>query len=72
MKPLLHKGLMIIAVGMAAIGLSGCVYYPDYGYGYGYPSYVAPPVVSGNVVFGGGWGGGWDRGGWGDRGDWRH
>lgn len=80
MKPILRKGLVLVAVGAAAIGLSGCVYYPStYGYGYGggypaysAPAYVAPPVVTGSLFFGGGWGGGGYRGGWGDRdGGWR-
>ncbi|MGC9269985.1 hypothetical protein [Acidiphilium sp.] len=78
MKPILRKGLVLLAAGAAAIGLSGCVYYPSsygYGGGYGYPAYVAPaPVVSGSLFLGGGyWGGGWggDHDGWGGgRGGW--
>lgn len=55
---------MVAALGLAALSLAGCVYYPSGG-GYGYaPGYYAPayaygpaPVV---VVHGGwGWGGGW-------------
>lgn len=75
MKPILRKTMVMIALGSAAIGLSGCVYYPStYGYGYGggygggyaAPAYVAPaPVVTGGLFLGGDWGGGWG-GGWGD------
>lgn len=69
MKPIYRKGLLTAAAIVAALGLSGCVYYPDYGYGYGYgyPAYAAPPVA-GSISIGTGWGGGWG-GGWGDR-DW--
>ncbi|MDD2878249.1 MAG: hypothetical protein PHT60_08730 [Acidiphilium sp.] len=74
MKPILRKGLVLVAAGVAAIGLSGCVYYPSgygYGYGYGYPAYVAPaPVVTGSVVIGGGYWGGWGRGWGGGYGGW--
>jgi hypothetical protein len=70
MKPILRKTLLLVLVSAAAIGLSGCVYYPStYGYGYGggytAPVYVAPaPVVTGGIFLGGGYGGGYDRG-WG-------
>ena len=47
-------------VAAVALGLSGCVAYPDPYYGYGYPAYYAPPVA-GSVYIGGG--GGWYRGG---------
>ncbi len=56
---------MVVALGLAATSLAGCVYYPSgyaYGPGYAAPAYAyAPPV---NVVVGGGWGwgGGWGRG----------
>ncbi|HWE72577.1 MAG TPA: hypothetical protein VG328_05400 [Stellaceae bacterium] len=54
-------------VAAVALGLSGCVAYPDPYYGYGgYPSYYGPPVA-GSVYIGGG--GGW-HGGWGYR-HWR-
>lgn len=76
MKPVIRKVLLTGVAGLAAIALSGCVYYPrSYGYGYGggygdgyyaAPAYVAPPVVSGSVTLGGWWwgGGDHDRGGW--------
>jgi hypothetical protein len=62
----------LIALTLSAAALSGCVYYPSYGYGgyggYGY-GYAAPPVVvaPGPFIFGGyggGWRGGYGRGGW--------
>ncbi|MCU4160550.1 hypothetical protein AiwAL_10600 [Acidiphilium sp. AL] len=82
MKPMFRKILLMTAVGAAALALSGCVYYPGYGYGYGGyggygygGGYYAPPV-SGSVTLGGGWWGGgddWGDGGgdWGDGGGWR-
>ena len=51
----------VVALVLAGMSLTGCVYYPSgYGYGYGYgpgyygPAYVGPPV--GVVIGGGGWG----------------
>ncbi|MHB1304286.1 MAG: hypothetical protein ACYCZB_12550 [Acidiphilium sp.] len=79
MKPIYRKGFLAAVAIVAALGLSGCVYYPGYGYGYGgggygygggggyYPAYGAP--VSGSISIGTGWGGGWG-GGWGDGDDW--
>lgn len=68
----MSSGWMRLAlVAAVALGLSGCVAYPDPyyggGYGYGYPAYYGPPVT-GSVFIGGG-GGGWNRG-WGHR-NWR-
>jgi hypothetical protein len=52
-----------------ALGLSGCVAYPDPYYGYGgYPGYYAAPVA-GSVYIGGG--GGYHHGGWGGYHHWR-
>lgn len=53
----------LAALGLAAI-LSGCVAYPDYGYGY-QPGYYAPAYgypSGGYVAIGGGWG--WGDHGW--------
>lgn len=81
MKPTARKTLMAAAAGLVAIGLGGCVYYPNgyYGYGYGYdggyygyPVYAAPPVVSGNVTIGGWWWGGHDGWSGGHPRRWRH
>jgi hypothetical protein len=51
------------ALIIAGLSLTGCVVYPDNGYGgrqaYYAPAYIAPPPI---VVVGGGWGWG---GGWG-------
>lgn len=62
------------ALVVAALGLSGCVYYPTYGYPYS-TAYAPAPPVYGSVTIGGGWYGGWggdrddddhdhDHGGW--------
>jgi len=52
----------IAALVLSATALSGCVYYPGYGYGGGY-GYAAPPVVvvPGPIIVGGygGYGRGW-------------
>ena len=75
------KLLFLAGVGVAALGLGGCAYYPGfgngYGGGYGYPGYApayggyaAPaPVISGGLVLGGGYWGGDGGDGWGDGGD---
>jgi hypothetical protein len=56
-------------VAAVALGLSGCVAYPDPYYGYGgYPGYYAAPVA-GSVYIGGG--GGYHHGGWGGYHHWR-
>ena len=57
-------------VAAVALGLAGCVAYPDpyYGYGYGYPAYYGPPVSGSIFIGGGGWHNGWHEG-WGHR--WR-
>jgi hypothetical protein len=56
----MSSGWMRLAlVAAVALGLAGCVAYPDPyygGYGYGYPAYYGPPVT-GSVFIGGG--GGW-------------
>jgi hypothetical protein len=63
----MSSGWMRLAlVAAVALGLAGCVAYPDPyygGYGYGYPAYYGPPVT-GSVFIGGG--GGWHDG-WGRR-----
>jgi hypothetical protein len=61
-SPFLRRRLRAAAaLCVLAVGLAGCVVYPDQGYGYG-PAYYAGPVVAPSIVVGGGWG--W-RGGWG-------
>lgn len=78
MKPIVNKITLAAAAGLAAILLSGCVYYPQqYGYGGGYYAYpygpapYAPaPAINGSVTFGGWWWGGHDDD-WHDRG-WHH
>ncbi len=49
----------LFALGALALTLSGCVVYPNGGYGGGYyapaPAYYAPPVAF-DFGFGGGWG----------------
>jgi len=52
-------------VAAVALGLAGCVAYPDpyYGYGSGYPYYYGPPVT-GSVYIGGGWHDGWHHRDW--------
>jgi len=56
-------------VAAVALGLSGCVAYPDpyYGSGYGYPAYYGPPVA-GSVYIGGG---DWHHHDWEDHRHWR-
>jgi hypothetical protein len=69
MEVTMRSGWMRFAlVAAVALGLSGCVAYPDPYYGYGYPAYYGPPVA-GSVYIGGGGGGGWHDG-WGHR-HWR-
>jgi hypothetical protein len=61
--------MRFLLVAAVALGLTGCVAYPDpyYGGGYGYgPAYYGPPVT-GSIFIGGG--GGWHDG-WGRR-HWR-
>jgi hypothetical protein len=55
--------MRFLLVAAVALGLSGCVYDPYYGYGYGYPGYYAPPVA-GSVFIGGGWHDGWGHRHW--------
>ena len=59
--------MRFLLVAAVALGLSGCVYDPYYGYGYGYPGYYAPPVT-GSVYIGGG---GWHHRDWDDHRHWR-
>jgi hypothetical protein len=48
-----------------ALGLSGCVAYPDPYYGYGgYPAYYGPPVAGSVYIGGGGWHDGWGHRHW--------
>lgn len=49
----------VVALALTGAALSGCVYYPDGGYGYGGGYYGAPAYVAPPVVVGGWWG-------WGD------
>jgi hypothetical protein len=55
----------VLALGVLAVSLAGCVVYPNNGYyggGYAYapppPAYYAPPVAF-DFDFGGGWGHHW-------------
>jgi len=56
----------IAALALAAVTLSGCVYYPNRtAYGYGGGGYYAAPAVvvaPAPIVVGGYWGGGWGGG----------
>lgn len=65
----------VVAATLGLLGLSGCVAYDPYDYGYYYPApaYYGPAYVPAPVVVGGGWGwgggwhgggGGWHGGGW--------
>lgn len=59
--------MRFLLVAAVALGLSGCVAYPDpyYGYGgYGYPAYYGPPVTGSVFIGGGGWHDGWGRRDW--------
>lgn len=52
-------------VAAVALGLSGCVAYPDPYYGYGgYPAYYGPPVAGSVYIGGGGWHDGWGHRHW--------
>jgi len=57
--------MRFLVVAAIALGLAGCVAYPDPyygGYGYG-PAYYGPPVT-GSIFIGGGWHDGWGRRRW--------
>lgn len=57
--------MRFLVVAAVALGLAGCVAYPDPyygGYGYG-PAYYGPPVT-GSVFIGGGWHDGWGHRHW--------
>lgn len=68
----IRKFTVAAALIVAALGLSGCVYYPAYGYPYS-TAYAPAPPVYGSLTIGGGWYGGWGGdGGDHDRGHWHH
>jgi len=57
--------MRFLVVAAVALGLAGCVAYPDPyygGYGYG-PAYYGPPVT-GSIFIGGGWNDGWGHRRW--------
>jgi hypothetical protein len=58
--------MRFLLVAAVAVGLSGCVAYPDpyYGYSYGYPAYYGPPVSGSVYIGGGGWHDGWHHRHW--------
>ena len=66
------RRVALVAATLGLLGLSGCVAYDPYDYGYYYPApapapvYYGPAYAPAPVVIGGGWGwgGGWHGGGW--------